>query len=262
MNLGLENKPVLVMAASSGIGRGVATEFAREKAKVMLFGRSEEKLKKTRDEIAGLTGAQVEFTAGDITKKEDIEEVVKRTSEAFGSIYALFNNTGGPPAGRFDDFDDTAWIDAFELTLLGYVRTIRAVLPIMRKAGTGRIVNNTSSSIKQVIDNLILSNAFRTGIMGLSKTLARELAGDNILVNVVGAGRIATERLNYLDSINAGKEGLSLEEYQKRFARNIPLGRYGKAEELARLVVFLCSEANTYITGQSILIDGGMITAY
>jgi len=115
----------------------------------------------------------------------------------------------------------------------------------MRKAGAGRIVNNTSSSIKQVIDNLILSNAFRTGIMGLSKTLARELAGEN-----------------YLDSIKAKEEGTSLEEYQKRFASTIPIGRYGKAEELAKLVVFLCSEANTYITGQSILVDGGMTLVY
>jgi len=262
MDLGLMDKPVLVMAASSGIGRGVALEFARENARVMLFGRSEERLRKARDEIVELTGARVEFTPGDIRKREDIEKVVERTVSLFGSIYALFNNTGGPPAGKFDDFEDEDWVDAFELTLLGYVRTIRAVLPVMRGAGEGRIVNNTSSSIKQVIDNLILSNAFRTGIMGLSKTLARELAGDGILINVVGAGRIATERLDYLDSLGAEREGISLEEYQKRFARNIPIGRYGKAEELARLVVFLCSGANTYITGQSILIDGGMITAY
>ena len=262
MNLGLENKPVLVMAASSGIGRGVALEFAREKARVMLFGRSEDRLRKTRDEIRELTGAEVEYTAGDITRGDDIDGVVRATIEAFGSIYALFNNTGGPPAGRFDDFNDKAWAAAFELTLLAYVRSIRAVLPVMRKAGKGRIVNNTSSSIRQAIDGLILANAFRTGIMGMTKSLARELAPEGILVNVVGAGRIGTDRLKYLDSMKAEQEGIPLEEYQKRFARSIPVGRYGSAEELGRLVVFLCSEANTYITGQSILVDGGMITAY
>jgi len=262
MNLGLENKPVLVMSSSSGIGKGVAIEFAREKARVMLFSRSEEKLKKTRDEIVELTGAQVEYTVGDMRNREDIERVVERSVEAFGSIYALFNNSGGPPAGRFDDFDDDVWLDSFNLTLRAYMRSIRAVLPVMRKAGTGRIVNNTSSSIRQVIDGLFLSNVFRTGIMGFSKALARELAGENILVNVVGAGRVATERLNYLDSIKAKEEGTSLEEYQKRFASTIPIGRYGKAEELAKLVVFLCSEANTYITGQSVLVDGGMTMVY
>lgn len=170
------------MASGSGIGQGVALEFAREKAKVMLFGKSEENLKKASTKIFKLTQNQVHYTVGDITRNEDIERVVKKTIDAYGSIYALFNNTGGPPAGKFEEFDDQAWQNAFELTLLSYVRTIRAVLPFMRKAGKGRIVNNASSSIKRVIDNLILSNTFRLGIMGMSKTLARELGPDNILL--------------------------------------------------------------------------------
>jgi 3-oxoacyl-[acyl-carrier protein] reductase len=262
MNLALEDKPVLVMASGSGIGFGVALEFAREKAKVMLFDISEENLKEAQAKILDLTQNQVEYTVGDMTKRQDIETVIKRTNDTFGSIFALFNNTGGPPAGRFEQFDDQAWVNAFELTLLGYVRSIREVLPIMRKAGIGRIVNNTSSSIKRVIDNLILSNAFRTGIMGMTKTLCRELGPDNILINVIGPGKIGTERVNHLDSINADKEGVSLEEFQMKNAKTIPLGRYGSPEEIAKLVVFLCSEANTYITGQSILVDGGMVKAY
>lgn len=135
MNLGLEGKPVLVMASGSGIGFGVALEFARENAKVMLFDKSEESLKKAKDKIFELTRNQVEVMVGDITKRQDIEDVVKRANESLGSVYALFNNTGGPPAGTFDQFDDQAWMDAFELTLLSYVRTIRAILPIMRQAG-------------------------------------------------------------------------------------------------------------------------------
>ncbi len=262
MNLGLEKKPVLVMASSSGIGFGVALEFAREKADVMLFGRSEENLKKASEEIYALTQKKVEYTVGDMTNKEDIEKAVARTNDIFGSIYALFNNTGGPPAGKFDDFDDEAWIDAFELTMLSYIRATRAVLPIMRKADQGRIVMNTSSSVKRVIDNLILSNAFRTGILGLSKTLSRELAPENILVNVVAPGKIATERVAYLDSIKAERTGTPLEEFQEKNAKSIPSGRYGSIEEMAKLVVFLCSEANTYITGQNILVDGGMVQAY
>jgi len=148
MNLGLENKPVLVMASGSGIGQGVALEFAKENAKVMLFDKSEDNLKEASSKIFALTQNQVQYTVGDITQKQDIENVVTRTKEIFGSVYALFNNTGGPPAGVFDTFDDQAWQDAFELTLLSYVRSIRAVLPIMRKSGVGRIVNNTSSSCK------------------------------------------------------------------------------------------------------------------
>jgi 3-oxoacyl-[acyl-carrier protein] reductase len=262
MNLGLENKPVLVLAAGSGIGEGVALEFAKEKAKVMLFDKSEENLKNGISKIYELTQNQVEYTVGDMTNKQDIENAVQRTNDIFGSVYALFNNTGGPPAGNFDTFDDQAWQNAFELTLLSYVRSIRAVLPIMRKAGVGRIVNNTSSSTKRVIDNLILSNAFRTAIMGMSKTLSRELGPENILLNIVGPGKIASERVQYLDSLKAGKEGVSLEKYQQINAKTIPLGRYGTTEEIAKLVVFLCSEANTYINGQNILVDGGLVDAY
>jgi 3-oxoacyl-[acyl-carrier protein] reductase len=262
MNLGLENKPVLVMASGSGIGQGVALEFAKENAKVMLFDKSEDNLKEASSKIFALTQNQVQYTVGDITQKQDIENVVTRTKEIFGSVYALFNNTGGPPAGVFDTFDDQAWQDAFELTLLSYVRSIRAVLPIMRKSGVGRIVNNTSSSTKRVIDNLILSNTFRMGIMGMIKSLSRELGPENILVNIVGPGKIATERVNYLDSIKAEKESISLKEFQQKNAKTIPLGRYGSTEDIAKLVVFLCSEANTYITGQNILVDGGLVQAY
>ena len=262
MDLGLENKSVLVMAGGSGIGKGVALEFAREKANVMLFGRSEAKLKAAQETIFELTQTRVAYTIGDITRRGDIENVVKRTTDRFGSVFALFNNTGGPPAGTFEKFGDQAWTNAFELTLLSCVRTIRAVLPIMRNAGGGRIVNNSSSSVKRVIDNLLLSNVFRMGIVGLTKTLSREFGPDNILVNVIGPGKIATERVAHFDAIKAEKEGVSPEVFQKENAKTIPLGRYGSTGEIAKAVVFLCSQANTYITGQSLLVDGGMVKAY
>lgn len=250
------------MASGSGIGQGVALEFAKEKAKVMLFDKSEDNLKEASSKIFALTQNQVQYTVGDITQKQDIENVVTRTNEVYGSVYALFNNTGGPPAGNFGKFDDQAWLDAFELTLLSYIRSIRAVLPVMRKAGVGRIVNNTSSSTKRVIDNLILSNTFRTGIMGMTKTLARELGPENILINIVGPGKIGTERVNYLDSLKAEQENVPLKEFQQKNAKTIPLGRYGATEDIAKIVIFLCSEANTYITGQNILVDGGSVKAY
>lgn len=262
MHLGLENKTVLVMAGTSGLGYAVALKFAKEGANVVIFGRNEEKLKKASNNICDITKNKPDYFKGDITNPNDIQLAVNYIVEKYGQIFALFNNTGGPPAGKFEDFNDEDWLNAFNLTLLSYIRTIRAVLPHMKKNGSGRIVNNASSSIKRVIDNLILSNTFRTAIMGLSKSLSRELGKYNILVNTVGAGKISTERVNYLDSIKAKNKGLSLEEFQSKNAKNIPLGRYGNAEEFAKLVVFLCSEANSYITGQSILVDGALTDCY
>ncbi|BAI80184.1 3-oxoacyl-[acyl-carrier-protein] reductase [Deferribacter desulfuricans SSM1] len=262
MHLGLENKTVLVMAGTSGLGYAVVLEFAKEGANVVIFGRNEEKFKKASNNIYDITKNKPDYFIGDITNPDDIQLAVNYIVEKYRQIFALFNNTGGPPAGKFEDFNDEDWLNAFNLTLLSYIRTIRAVLPHMKKNGSGRIVNNASSSIKRVIDNLILSNTFRTAIMGLSKSLSRELGIYNILVNTVGAGKISTERVNYLDSIKAKKEGLSLEEFQSKNAKNIPLGRYGNAEEFAKLVVFLCSEANSYITGQSILVDGALTDCY
>lgn len=262
MNLGLKGKPVLVLAASDGLGKAAAMEFAREGARVMLLARSEGRLKQARKEIAETGGEVPEYVVGDITVAADIRNAVAATAQRFGSVFALVNNSGGPPAGRFDAFDDDDWQKAFELTLLGFIRSIRAVLPLMRAAGEGRIVNFTSSSTRQAIDNLILSNTFRTGVVGLTKTLARELARDNILINVVGPGKMDTARLRSLEAIRAEKQGIALDELQKKSAAAIPLGRYGRPEELARLAVFLCSAANTYITGQTVLADGGLVQAY
>ena len=262
MNLGLKEKPVLVLAASDGLGKAAAMEFAREGARVMLFARSEDRLKQAREEISAATGERPEYVVGDITVAADPRIVVAAAAQRFGAVFARDNNSGGPPAGGFDVFDDDAWQKAFELTLLGFIRSIRAVLPLMRAAGAGRIVNFTSSSTRQAIDNLILSNTFRMGVVGLTKTLARELARENILVNVVGPGKMDTARLRNIEAMRAEKLGLALGDLQKKSAAEIPLGRYGRPEELARLAVFLGSAANTYITGQTVLADGGLVQAY
>jgi len=262
MDLGLKNKAALVMASSGGIGLGVAMELAREGAKVMLFARSTEKLAAAADAIEAETGNRPLFTAGDITDAASIEGVVSRTVEEFGGLWALFNNTGGPPAGAFTQFDDTVWQSAFELTMLSYVRTIRAALPHLKAGSGGRIVNNTSVSTKQAIDGLLLSNVFRSGLVGLGKSLARELGRDGILVNTVGPGRIDTERIEQLDTMWAGKGGISYEDQRSKAEASIPLGKYGEPADFGRIVAFLCSEANAYLTGQNILIDGAMVEAY
>lgn len=258
MDLGLKDKVVLVMASSSGLGKAAATEFCREGAKVMLFSHDEAKLQAAQADIKAATGNEPAYTVGDVTVYEDIKQAVANTVAHFGPIYALVNNSGGPPAGTFDSFADEAWQKAYELNLLSYIRAIREVLPYMRKAGTGRIVNYTSSSVKQVLDNLILSNTFRLGVVGLTKTLSQELGKDGILVNVMGPGRIGTDRIKYLDSVRAEQSGKSLEDIYQETVKSIPLGRYGTPEEYGKLTVFLCSEANTYITGQTILVDGGL----
>lgn len=261
MNLNLKDKSVVVLASGSGIGKGVALEFAMENAKVMLVGRTEEKLQKAKVDIYKMTGNNPEYFIADITYDDQIRAAIQKAKELNGPIYALFNNTGGPPPGNFENFLDDDWYSAFNLTLLSYIRAIRYVLPDMKMNG-GRIVNNTSSSIKQAIDNLLLSNVFRTGIVGLTKSLAKEFGKYNILVNVVGAGKISTKRVDQIDSIKANKANVSLKEYQDKNANSIPLKRYGDPQELGKLVTFLCSEANTYITGQNILVEGGMVSAY
>lgn len=258
MELGLKGKSVLVMASSSGLGKAAALEFCREGANVMLFSSNESKLLAAQEDIYSVTGNKPLYTIGNLTKADDIKKVVAKTADEFGSIYALVNNAGGPPAGTFDDFSDEIWQSAYELTLLSYIRAIRAVLPYMRAASAGRIVNYTSSSIKQVLENLILSNTFRLGVVGLTKTLSQELGKDGILINVMGPGRIATDRIKYLDDVRAKKDGIDVEKIYQKAIKSIPLGRYGIPEEYGKMTAFLCSAANTYITGQSILVDGGL----
>ncbi|OZM58215.1 3-oxoacyl-ACP reductase [Lottiidibacillus patelloidae] len=262
MDLGLKGKNVLVLAASKGIGRAIAEEFANEGANVMISSRSEDNLKAASSDIETLSNSKVLYKTCDVMKKEDITSLIDSTIKAFGSVDILINNAGGPPAGTFDEFEDEQWQQAFEQNLLSYVRSIRAVLPSMREKKWGRIVNVASSSFKQPIDGLLLSNVMRTGVMGLAKTLATELGPDNILINTIGPGRIATDRVAELDEIAAKTSGVMTEEIVRDREALIPLGRYGNPEEFAKHVVFLCSEANTYVTGQAYLIDGGMVKSF
>jgi 3-oxoacyl-[acyl-carrier protein] reductase len=261
MDLGLQGKVALVMAASKGLGRAVATELAREGAHVVISSRDEDTLAQTASEMREETGGSVEYRAADITRAEDVRALASHASDRFGGVDVLVNNTGGPPAGTFDDFDDEGWQFAFELDLMSLIRAVRGVLPSMRERGGGRIVNIASSSVKQPIENLILSNTFRAGIAGLAKSLAIELAPDGILVNTIGPGRISTARSQSMDASKAETLGVSVEEVRGQVEAQIPLGRYGTPEELARVAAFLASPANSYVTGQAILVDGGMVKA-
>jgi 3-oxoacyl-[acyl-carrier protein] reductase len=258
MELGLKNKNALVIASSQGIGKAIAAKLAEAGANVMLTSRSEEKLQTVKDELQYLGSGKVLFKKADITSSEDIKALVTETAEEFGSIDILINNAGGPPTGSFEQMSDEDWQNAFELNLLSYIRIIREVLPHMKEKG-GKIINVASSSVKEPIPGLILSNTFRLGIVGLTKTLASELAPYKILINTMAPGRIATDRLAQLDKTNAEKQGLSVEEIEAKIKNAIPLERYGQPEEFANYALFLLSDVNTYMTGQTLLIDGGMI---
>ncbi|GEK90291.1 3-oxoacyl-[acyl-carrier protein] reductase [Alkalibacterium putridalgicola] len=261
MDLELSGKTALVLASSSGLGKAIAHELAKEGANVMLTSRTKETLEQAKSEIEKDAKGRVAYFVADLTNARSIKELAAATREAFGTISILVNNTGGPPGGSFETFTDTDWHKAFDLTLMSYIRTINEVLPDLKET-QGRILNNASSSIKQPIDGLILSNVFRMGILGLSKSLSQELAGDGILVNTIGAGRIETDRLKELDSQRAKRQGKTTSEVTGSIEAGIPLGRYGQPAELAKMATFLVSGANTYVTGQQLLVDGGMTKAY
>ncbi|MBQ4424400.1 MAG: SDR family oxidoreductase [Lachnospiraceae bacterium] len=262
MDLGLKDKCCLVLASSSGLGKAIAAALAAEGAKVTLFSQNAEKLRAAAEEIEEKTGTTVNFHAGSLMKADDIEKAAEAARSFGGPIWALVNNSGGPKPGTFDSFGDDAWQSAYELCLLSFIRAIRAVLPDMRAQGGGRILNSTSSSVKNPLNNLILSNTMRMGVMGLSKSLSQELGGENILVNVIGPGRIGTDRVEQMDAVRAEKTGQKVEDVVRASLASIPLGRYGKPEEYADIAAFLCSPRNTYITGQTVLVDGGLVKAY
>lgn len=261
MDLEYEGEVALVAASSKGLGRATAEAIAAEGGSVMLTSRDGVAIKQTASEIRETTGAKVSYEPTDLTQAEDISLLLQKTREELGPISVLVTNSGGPPAGRFDTLSDEAWQGAFELNLMSAVRLIRETLPQMRERGYGRIVNFTSSSIQQPIDGLLLSNVFRVGVLGLSKSLSVELAPDGILVNTLGPGRIHTDRVDSLDQGRAEREGSTREEVRQKSEATIPLGRYGEPEEFARTAAFLASPSNTYVTGQSFLVDGGMVKA-
>lgn len=258
MDLNLNGKTALIAASSQGLGFAIAERLVKEGANVMISGREEDKLKQKASELEAIGTGKVAYQQTDLTKAEDIKRLVQITAETFNRIDILVNNAGGPPAGSFEELTDLEWQASFELNLLSYIRMIREALPYLKKQG-GRILNIASSSIKEPIPGLILSNTFRTGIVGLSKTLASELAPYKILINTIGPGRIATDRVIHLDQVNADRLGVERETIEAQAKSAIPLKRYGTPEEFANVAAFLVSEANTYMTGSAFLVDGGMV---
>ncbi|HZP97617.1 MAG TPA: SDR family oxidoreductase [Candidatus Limnocylindria bacterium] len=262
MDLGLRGKVALVAAASKGLGRAVAEEFAREGARVAMCSRDDAAVAKAAEEIVSATKGDVLPVAADLSTVDGCEAFVRTALAKYGAIDVLYVNAGGPPPGRFDDLDDAAWEKAFELTLMSAVRLTRLVLPQMRAQKGGSIVYSTSTSVRQPSQylNLILSNALRAGVHGMLKTLATDLAKEGIRVNAVQPGRIATDRLIQLDTDIAKRQGTTPDAVRKHYEETvIPMGRYGRPEEFAAAVVFVASPRASYITGVSLQVDGGML---
>lgn len=249
----------MVAAASQGLGFAIAKALAEEGAQVSMAARKAETIRAAAARIAEQTGAEAMGWVADVMSAEAIEGWHGATVERFGGVDLLVTNSGGPAAGAASGFDDAAWRNAFELLILSAVRTVRVVAPSMEARGGGSILMLTSSSVKNPIPNLGLSNVMRPAVSALVKTFADEFAGKKIRVNQLVPGRIATERLTYLDDANAKRAGISLEEQRKRSMGAIPLGRYGDPEEFARAAAFLLSDAAGYITGATLQVDGGAI---
>ncbi len=257
MDLGLKDLRVLVTGASSGLGFATARVFAEEGARVAINSRDEHKLSAAAEDIAKKTGMKVETIPGDISQSADPHQIVDDAVRRLNGLDILLTSGGGPRTGKFTSLDDAAWSQAVDLCLMSYVRLIRAALPILEKSDHPAILTVTSISAKQPIQNLVLSNTLRAGILGLTKTLALELADQRIRVNSILPAWTSTDRaLALLSDRAATNQTTPQEEIQKQNAA-APFGRMATPEEFARVAVFICSPAASYLTGNMISVDGG-----
>jgi 3-oxoacyl-[acyl-carrier protein] reductase len=260
VDLGLTDKAVFVAAASKGLGRAIAEEFAREGAKVVMCSRDEGSITSAARDIAKATGGETHAVATDLGTRDGCDRFVKAGLEKYGRMDVLIVNAGGPPPGRFEELDETHWDKAYQLTLMSAVRLTKLAIPELRKT-KGNIVFSTSTTVRMptAYVPLILSNALRAGVHGMLKTLSKDLAKDGIRVNAIQPGRIHTERIDQLDADTAKRTGRTIDEVRRDWFAQIPLGRYGDPKEFAAAAVFLASERASFITGLSLQVDGGML---
>ena len=259
MELGLGGKVALVAASSQGLGRAIVEELAAEGTSIVMCARSEARLREAAQTVAASTGATVVPVTADVSKAGDVRRLAEAALGCFGRVDVLVTNSGGPPPGTFESTGPEAWQAAVDVLLTSAVELIRALLPGMRQRRFGRILNVTSITVKQPVENLILSNALRAAVTGMARTLASEVAPYGITVNNLLPGYTRTERLTELAESAARRAGTAPADFYARLEGEIPARRLGEPRELAALAAFLASERAGYITGQSVAVDGGWV---
>ncbi|MGM0444769.1 MAG: SDR family oxidoreductase [Bacillota bacterium] len=257
MDLKIKGNSALITASSSGLGKAVATALVKEGVNVVVNGRNEERLNNTVQELKSLNKGQVVGQVADITKKEDIKKLVEKTYSTYGRLDHLVTSAGGPPSKSFVETSDEDWYKSFDLLVMSVVRLVRESLEYLKEGDGGTIVNLTSISVKEAIEDLVLSNSVRMSVIGLMKTLTKEL-GPKIRVNAILQGLHETDRVKYLleKQVKDGKFK-TYEEALNAKSSNIPLKRLGEPMELGEFVTFLCSKKASYLNGASIVLDGG-----
>jgi 3-oxoacyl-[acyl-carrier protein] reductase len=253
VDLGLSGKRALVGGGGSGIGAGIAAALCNEDARVVIAGRTADRLARTADDI-GATGV-----VADLSTTDGPAVAVDAAVEALGGLDLLVVNSGGPPAGTFEQLGEAEWLSAIDGTLQSALRLIRAALPHLRDGSDPAIVINLSSSVREPIAGLTTSNVLRPGLVGLVKSLTAEIAP--IRINGVAPGRLDTDRVRSLDAARAQADGLSVDEVRRQMEARIPIGRYGTAAEMGRVAAFLLSPAAAYVSGAIVPVDGGMVRA-
>jgi 3-oxoacyl-[acyl-carrier protein] reductase len=259
MDLELTDKVAIVGGASKGLGRACAEVLAQEGARVALCSRSRDDLEKVAKDIRGATGRDALVCAGDLDRAETIRSLVAATVERFGRIDVLVNNSGGPPLAQAQTATEEQWATAVQRSLLFFARMCREALPHLKKQRAGRIINILASTVYQPIPNLVLSGATRMGVVAFAKSLADEVGRDGVLVNNVCPGSIMSERMLSNVTARATQLGITLDEALAQRAAETAVGRLGEPKELAHLVAFLASGKSSYITGTTILVDGGLV---
>ena len=259
MDLGLTGRVAVIGGGSKGLGRACADSLAQEGAKLAICSRNAEELEAAAAEIRAATGAEVLAVPGDLSRLEDIQRLIQSAVDHYGRLDIAVANSGGPPSGRAADTDEETWSRSIDMALSFFIRMGREATPPMRRQKWGRVVNILASTVYQPIDNLATSGVTRMGAVAYAKSLADEVGRDNVLVNNVAPGFLMTERMRHIFETRSEETGQDLDSVLEAGASRIPVGRFGRPEELGDFVAYLCSDKNTYVTGTTILVDGGVV---